>query len=382
MFKLGKDKVDEKLEYDHVGVKAGVIAQDNSRIEEKIGKGRWALNATSGLGIRKNGLSMKTCNLIFWTIVIPTLTFGSEIRCINDKEIELLQNFQRYAGRRVQRFPRRSPKCSSYYGLGWIRIETYIQVKKLLFLFTMICMDKENRIRRIFDERVNMFVNNAAVRDNSRHSPIFEMLNISLRFGLLRTILDMTFGLKQIIPKKNWADKVWQAAWALDDCFWKNTSLVYERNDLLLGTIGNPAYLIWWFLADNMHHLQGMCETMSRLVCHTSLLKDDDKRLNVGSHLQTMCTHCNLGVRETIRHLVMQCPNNEDRRIYVLSEIEREVNGFAEACAQALEQVFWWLMGKSAEGVEPKDMIRIWVVAGLHISRMYKDCIATREGIG
>ena len=175
---------------------------------------------------------------------------------------------------------------------------------------------------------------------------------------------------------------MWQAAWALDDCFWKSTSLVYERNDLLLGTIGNPAYLNWWFLADNMHHLQGMCETMSRLVCHTSLLKDDDKRLNVGSHLQTMCTHCNLGVRETIRHLVMQCPNNEDRRIYMLSEIEREVNGFEEACAQAPEQVFWWLMGKSAEGVEPKDMIRIWVVAGLHISRMYKDCIATREGIG
>ena len=278
VFKLGKDKVDEKLEYDHVGVKACVLAHDNSRIEEKIGKGRRALNATSGLGIRKNGLTMKTCNMIFWTIVIPTLTFGSEIWCINDREVELLQNFQRYAGRRVQRFPRRSPKCSSYYGLGWIRIETYIQVKKLLFLFTMICMDRENRIRKIFDERVNMFVNNAAVRNNNRHSLIFEMLNISLRFGLLRVILDMTLGLKHIMPKKKWSDKVWQAAWKLDDCYSKSASLVYERNGLLLGTIGNPVYLNWWLLADNMHHLQGMCETMSRLVCHTSLLKDDDMR--------------------------------------------------------------------------------------------------------
>ena len=84
-----------------------------------------------------------------------------------------------------------------------------------------------------------------------------------------------------------------------------------------------------------------------------------------------MCTSCNLGVRETIKHIVMQCPNNEDRRIYMLNEIEREVNGFAEACVQAPEQVFWWLMGKNAEGVEPRDMIRIWVVAGLHISRMF-----------
>ena len=78
----------------------------------------------------------------------------------------------------------------------------------------------------------------------------------------------------------------------------------------------------------------------------------------------------------------MQCPSNEDKRIYMLREIENEVSGFAEACVQAPEQVFWWSMGKSAEGVEPKDMIRIWVKAGLHICRMYKDCIRPREGIG
>ena len=154
IFKLGGDRVEEKLEYDHVGVKACVIAQDNSRVEEKIGKGRRALNATSGLGIRKNGLSMRTCNLIFWTIVVPTLTFGSEIWCIKDKEVELLQSFQRYAGRRVQRFPKRSPKSTCYFGLGWMRIETYIQVKKLLFLLTIISMDNDNRIKIIFNERV------------------------------------------------------------------------------------------------------------------------------------------------------------------------------------------------------------------------------------
>ena len=137
-FKLGKDKVDEKLEYDHVGVKVCILAGDNSRVEEKIGKGRRTLNATSGLGIRKNGLSMKTCNLIFWTVVVPTLTFGSEIWCINDREVELLQSFQRYSGRRVQRFPKRSPKCTSYYGLGWIRIETYSS-KKITFCALYDC---------------------------------------------------------------------------------------------------------------------------------------------------------------------------------------------------------------------------------------------------
>ena len=146
-------------------------------------------------------------------------------------------------------------------------------------------------------------------------------------------------------------------------------------------TIGKPVYLNWWFLGDNMHHLQGMCETMARLVCHTSLLKDDDVRLNEGSYLQAVCPNCDLGIRETVKHLVMQCPSSENRRTIMLREIESDVGGFAEACTQAPDQVFLWLMGKNAEGVEPKGMIRIWAIAGLHISRMYKVCIGPREGI-
>ena len=131
-----------------------------------------------------------------------------------------------------------------------------------------------------------------------------------------------------------------------------------------------------------MHHLQGMCETMARLVCHTSLLKDDDYRLNEGSHLKTACTNCDLGMRETLKHVVMQCPSNEVKRLYMFHELEREVTGFSELCTQAPDQVFLWLIGKGAEGVESKDMVRIWVIAGLHICRMYRDCINQREGIG
>ena len=117
-FRLGKDKVGERQVYDHVGIKACIFNEDNQRIEEKLSKGRRTLNAASGLGIRKNGLTLKTCNLIFWTIVISTVTFGCEIWHVGDSDLEKLQCFQLYAGRRVQRFPKRSPDSLSYYGLG------------------------------------------------------------------------------------------------------------------------------------------------------------------------------------------------------------------------------------------------------------------------
>ena len=205
-FKLGREKVVERVEYDHVGVKACTLVNDNSRVEEKIGKGRKVLNASSGLGIRKSGLTMKTCNMIFWTVVVPTLTFGCEIWPVKDKDVEKLQNFQRFAGRRVQRFPKRSPACTSYYGLGWLRIDTFIQVKKLLFLLTLISMDHGKRLYKIFVERVKKYLNDREECSiNMVNSPIYELLNTGQRFGLLQIILEMSAGLIPCIGKKKWS---------------------------------------------------------------------------------------------------------------------------------------------------------------------------------
>ena len=121
---------------------------------------------------------------------MPIITFGSEIWMVSDKDIDNLQNFQRYAGSRVQRFPKRSPSCSSYYGLGWIRIDTYVQIKKLLFILTLIRMEVDNRLRIVFNERVMQYINsNELGRNNEYNSPIFEMLNVAARFGLLQNIL-------------------------------------------------------------------------------------------------------------------------------------------------------------------------------------------------
>ena len=157
VFKLGKGRIKERDEYDHVGVKACLNSEGNSRIEEKISKGRRTLNATAGLGIRQNVLNMATCNSIFWVIVMPIITFRSEIWQLTDGDIDKLQAFQRYAGRRIQRFPQRSPSSSSYYGLGWVRMETYIYVKKLLL--TMIGMENTHRVKMVLKARLKVYLN-------------------------------------------------------------------------------------------------------------------------------------------------------------------------------------------------------------------------------
>ena len=66
--------------------------------------------------------------------------------------------FQWYAGWRVQRFQVRSPNCSSFDALGWIRITSYIDIKKLVFLDSMIVMDESNIVKEVFMSRVSKYL--------------------------------------------------------------------------------------------------------------------------------------------------------------------------------------------------------------------------------
>ena len=62
---LGPDKVPEKSDYEHVGVKLSILIDDASGVEERLAKARRALNAISGLGIRKNGLTIASVQCSF-----------------------------------------------------------------------------------------------------------------------------------------------------------------------------------------------------------------------------------------------------------------------------------------------------------------------------
>ena len=382
MYRLGKDRVNERLEYDHVGIKACILS-NNSRVEEKIAKGRRALNATAGLGIRRNGLSIATCNMIFWTIVIPKVTFGCELWVLHDNDILKLNAFQRYAGRRVQRFHQRSPSSSSFFGLGWIRIETLILVKKVLFILTLLRMGHNDIVRDVFKARVIAYIQNREDgMQNQYDSPVFDLLNAANRLGLLGLVLDMAAGVTIIISKVNRSKKVWSNAWGLDDSHWHSLFLLNSSNDMLICAMSKSRYLIWWQLADYNRLMQKTSETMVKLISRASHLKADDPTLRDTSHLSRMCANCDLGITENLLHLVMQCPFQDDVRASMYKVMYEQAYDFAVKVNENPQCTFQWLLGNFRDEVETNVMYAGLEIAGRHISKMYWKVINGRTGIG
>ena len=61
--------------------------RDEGRIEEKISKGRKALDSSSGSDFKRNGRNMLAGNLILWSVVVvvPSTTFGCEDWVLSEK---------------------------------------------------------------------------------------------------------------------------------------------------------------------------------------------------------------------------------------------------------------------------------------------------------
>ena len=119
-------------------------------MEDRVSKGKRAI---TGDGIRKKGFNMATCSTLYCSIIIPIITYGSEIWVMKNDGIECLRKFQRYVGHKCQRFPSRSPNYSAYAPLGWISIEKVVFAKKLLFLCTILVMDDDSVYKRLISQR-------------------------------------------------------------------------------------------------------------------------------------------------------------------------------------------------------------------------------------
>ena len=373
-FKLGKDKVKEKTEYDHVGVKNCLFGNFTVRTEDRISRGRRAFNSVTSIGIKKKGVCMSVCTTIFWAIIMPIVTYGSELWVLRGNETELLRSFQRYVGRRCQRFPKRSPNYSAYYPLGWISIDRFIKVKKLLFLRTILVMPDDAICKRMLTHKAEIYTEHQVTSArNEFDSPIFEILNVCKEFGIFEKCIEMING-GCYLSKLEWKTMVWDIAWRMEDFEYSLSC----PNSFMYRIIDKPYFLTWWIISDAVPSITGDCETMAKLVCNCSLLKDSDYRLKNLSFSNKVCSECDLGIREDVNHLVMQCPAFEGDRAEMFDLLNTIEDEYVKMALLDHQNIFNFLMGKQPNDTPLSSAFKIWAVSSHYITKMYRKIIRDR----
>ena len=321
---------------------------------------------------------MRACSFIFWSLIVPIVTYASELWVTKEEDIKLLDDFQVYAGRRVQRFSPSTPRETSFVGLGWMRLENFIAGKKLIFARTICKMDDVSPVKRIFKQRCIVFSNNMEIGLlNEYDSPTFSILKMALCFGLYNDIMKMAIG-AVLYPKKRWSAMVWSKAWQVEDEDWVLRSALMKYTLRLNKTIGVVCYLVWWQISDVYPKLMKMSETMAKIVCRTSLLRGDDYRCRRGIDANQTCQLCDLYEREDANHVIMHCTFQEDERTKMFNNIDRICPSIFIEDPDILNV----LLGKNVQSIEYEKMVEVWICAGKAICNMYYAAVRTGTGIG
>ena len=378
-YMLGKDRIKEGTTYDHLGLKNNNMGINVERTTEKISKGRKALNAASGLGLKSGGLTIKACSMLFWAMVIPIITFACEMWILCDNDIKLLEDFQIYAGRRIQRFHQSSPRETSYVSLGWLRIELYIYVKKLLFIRSIAVLDDESIIKKIFIKRSQCFKQNSIQScENSCNSPAFDLLRVAEIFDMSQDVDDLLNGNKTF-SKRQWKSIVWEKAWDFERQDWDIRKVLFKTTKYLKVVVDDVQTLIWWKLGDKNHGIMSCCETMSKLVCKSSRLKSD---YYLYRSQNMYCDLCQDLAYEDAEHLIMHCKyfNKEREEMFAqLQDIERLYN---TQVIRPLDNNFHLLIGKFPIDTDENLMYNMLKIIAVKVDYMYRVLIKKREGVG
>ena len=367
-FTMGNKKVKEREEYNHVGVKNCLFGNSFARTEDRISWGRRAFNWILSIGIKTKGVSTAVCYIIFWSIIAPIIIYGSELWILGPEEVELLSKFQRYVGQRCQRFPLRSPNFSSVCPIGWISIERFIQVNKMLFLRTLMVMPDESIVKQVLVDRVNMYQNDTErYTRNEINSLVFELLNTCKMFGNFYICVAVING-GCYFSKDEWKKKIWEIAWVKEDEDYKFTC----QTTFMYKVIDKPYFLIWGILSDLVPVIIGDLEIMAKLVCNSSLLKDHDYRLKKLSFSHKVCTECPLGIREDLLHSVMQCPDTQEIRTVMFALINAIDDVYVKDVIAEQQDLFYIIIGKHPAGIPFESVSNILLVSSWYISKIYR----------
>ena len=171
----------EKNNYDQLEVN---VSGDDYGINERLSKTWRTLNTLTGLGIRRCGLTVATCSVIFWSVVVPVALYGCKLWSLTGEHTLLLKSFQNYASKKNQRFYPRVPNACSLHSLGWIELDRLVHVKKLLFIRSILAMDHNDVIKVVFIERYKVIKSDGLRDESHADSIILHLINTANLFNL------------------------------------------------------------------------------------------------------------------------------------------------------------------------------------------------------
>ncbi|PJE78122.1 hypothetical protein CI610_02944 [invertebrate metagenome] len=285
-------------EITHVGILLNDKHNSIERTKQACTKLKSGTMALLRSGVHQCALNPLTIAKILKIKVYPSALYGCELWVLSNTELLMLERAQHFIVKSIQGFGKRTrtDMCTSL--IGWLSIEAYIDIKKLLYLGRICRMNRNNLICRVFISRFFMYI----VNNCSQKGFIPDIVRILKKYNLYEYIVlfldDGSFPnkihWKSLIYKSvsNYETNAWLHRMSNDADF---TRFLLLHDDL------KPHYL-WQLALRHPNFLYNIGYIMKLIVT-----------VRV-SNVQLLCHHCGLFYTDFVTHVILQCSVTDNIR--------------------------------------------------------------------
>ena len=238
----------------------------------------------------------------YWSIAIPRMTYGLEVVPMDDSHIEELSQAHRVHASIVQHLPENAHKPTVLSTIGWMSMPAYIAYRKLLFLWSILCLPVNNIYRRI----VVAILVSCDIFGPVKLSPIGDTFKYICKYGLKD--LFMSCIIRNDGNSKEMKTQLKRTIWEYEICCWKATQLLYPELDLYHKMVRNISVNVWWQIAARNPISTSKIRSVVAIASGTQ-----PKGLQCNFRYQ-QCRLCCEQRLDDAMHILFQCPTLEATR--------------------------------------------------------------------
>ena len=153
-FRLGVGRIDSVKEYTHVGIPilaSGTVSK--AHVMSRIDSCRGAFYAMIGCSLFNTSLSPISLSKIYWSVVIPKLLYGAEVKHYSVSELDEYEKFHRSMARGIQCLPVNTANPAIIATMGWRSISSQVDICKLCFIQRILSLECLSVYRVMFIRR-------------------------------------------------------------------------------------------------------------------------------------------------------------------------------------------------------------------------------------
>ena len=305
---LGDQVVKHVKSCKHVGImlKSGQ-GHDNEIYEDRITAARKLMFSARGIGSHNVPVVPDIMSKIYWSIVIPKMTYGLEVTQVSEQGFQLLEKAHKQNAKMLQGLPQNTPSPGTMATIGWLSIKRYIEMRKLVFLWQMLYLPMNNIYRRV----VVATIGNWLIYGTSppQNSPMGDSFNVACKYGMremvrnciMSNVIGSIDSMKACIKNLMWKQETME---------WRATCSMYPELRTYSATTKIIQVHAWWKLA---HRYPQLFKEVSSIVAVLLGVQPKFMQRNL-ENIEYQCGLCHCRCKENAMHVILQCSELEDIR--------------------------------------------------------------------